>query len=99
MTQSASAQLPNYEPLVAPTSDTVKEYRDTLSGIVEQLEHIKRMTRRYPVYLLLSGRSHKFDSPEAVDHFIECLTRGIAAFDSGKRARGINSQPPTTSAH
>jgi hypothetical protein len=70
-----SFELPN------PNQWTVVEYREILSLLHEQCERIRALSRRYPIYLTISGTAYRFDSPEDVDRFIEKLESAIRHYE------------------
>jgi hypothetical protein len=87
MSKARQLRLLNADQLAAPTPSTVAEYRDALELLAAQLERVRRMTERYPVYLVLAGASYKFDGPSDVDRFISRLRKEISAFESAKSGR------------
>ena len=63
----------NGSSLNPPTPQTIREYRSTLSSLIEHKKRIKFMAERYPVYLKVVDQVFRFDAPEDVDSFVNEL--------------------------
>lgn len=66
--------------MILPTESTISEYRETYFLILENNKRILGLVRRYPVYLILAGKTYRFDSVKEFELFSSNLQKAIQKY-------------------
>lgn len=66
--------------MIKPTQNTITEYRETYSTILENNHRILNLIKRYPIYIILAGKSYKFASTKELKLFLSNLQKVIEEY-------------------
>jgi hypothetical protein len=61
---------------------TFEEYVRMLKAFEVNLRHLREMTAKYPIFIVMARRHFRFDSPEEVDAFLEDLRAEVHRYES-----------------